>query len=136
LSKLISITQAINTLREHYSFKSDTLLAKYLGISTTTLNSWKKRGHWNENNLTKISSKCVDINLDSLLRGVEYVGKNTDEEKVLNEEVLEKMLFESQENNKKLLRENLLLRKEVNRLVKDSLGYKEGTADENLAAEP
>lgn len=135
MSKLISIEQAISTLKEYYSFKSDEDLIKFLGIPTTTFNSWKKRGRWNANNLGVISSKCVDIDIGSLLRGDRYIGKNQDEEKMINEEVLQRMLEESQEANKRLTKENLLLKKQLKNLTQEKVGYKSAVDDINMAAD-
>lgn len=121
MSNLVHIPQAISALREHYSFGSDTALAKYLGVAISTLNSWKKRDGWNANNLSIISSKCVDVNLDALLRGEEYIGK--DKKGDTKKHPTEDTLREMQGKIKAMEDEIELLRKEVNRLATEKMGF-------------
>ena len=54
----------LNELKEHYNFKKDVELAKFLEISPQILSNWDSRGTFD---LHKIYTKCVDINPDWIL---------------------------------------------------------------------
>lgn len=58
--------QIISRLKEHYLFKSDAELARFLQIPATTLSSWKSRDSIDTD---YIYSKCVGMNAEFLQTG-------------------------------------------------------------------
>lgn len=56
----------ISKLKSHYDFKSDTALAKFLGISLQGLQSWRERDSLN---IRLVYAKCVGLNANWLLTG-------------------------------------------------------------------
>ncbi|MDD2279995.1 MAG: helix-turn-helix domain-containing protein [Bacteroidales bacterium] len=136
MSNFLTISQVISKLREHYSFSSDRKLAKHLGVAESSLNTWKTRNHWNDTNLQAIFAMCVDIDIDALIRGHEYIAKNHDEERDIDISVYKELLTERDKKIQKLMKENALLRREVNRLAAEKQGYAGYSNPENKAAEP
>jgi phage repressor protein C with HTH and peptisase S24 domain len=56
----------LNTIKEHYNFKSDAEFARFLGIKPQTLASWHTR---NTYDYELLYSKCVGLNGEFLLSG-------------------------------------------------------------------
>ena len=56
----------LNSIKNHYSFKTDVDFANFLGIAPQTLSSWHKR---NTIDYELISAKCVGINANWLISG-------------------------------------------------------------------
>ena len=56
----------INEIKKYYKIDSDAEFARYLGIKPQTLNSWRVR---NTLDYDLLSAKCVDINMDWIIRG-------------------------------------------------------------------
>jgi len=56
----------LNEIKKYYNIDSDAEFARYLGIKPQTLNSWRVR---NTLDYDLVSSKCVDINMDWIIRG-------------------------------------------------------------------
>lgn len=67
----INTSEAIERLKFKLGLKSDTELSAYLGISQPLISAWKNR---NSIDIDLIITKCNDIDLNWLLRGV--VEKN------------------------------------------------------------
>jgi len=67
MSKNNDNRQIISRIKSFYGFTTDTQLAEYLGISTSTLNGWVNKrgiGDWE-----LIFDKCADIDLNWLIKG-------------------------------------------------------------------
>jgi hypothetical protein len=109
-------TLIINSIIEHYKFKSDTEFARYLGITPQVLSNWKAR---NTYDAQLIYTKCLEINPEWLLTGNGHMVKTLDDTKVLPELVVE---------NLRLREENITL-KETN----DLLRFKVGVLEEKLS---
>ncbi len=62
----MDVEQILNRLKKHYGFKSDSQLAKFLGISRQGLSNCKSR---NTLNIKRIHQKCEGISADWLLTG-------------------------------------------------------------------
>lgn len=67
----------ISRIKEAYKLKTDTELAKFLGVANTTLSSWKAR---NNIDFEKILSRCANINWNFLVYGVGPYFFNYDEQ--------------------------------------------------------
>ena len=61
----------VNRLKEHYQVKSDTDLARLLGVAQTTISSWKSR---NTVDFPLIITKCVGIDLNWLVSGTSIIS--------------------------------------------------------------
>lgn len=57
----------INRIKEAYKLKTDTELARFLGVATTTLSSWKTR---NNIDFERIFARCANINWNFLIYGI------------------------------------------------------------------
>lgn len=60
-SKLI-----LKEIKKHYKFKNDIDFASFLGVSPSTLNTWRRRNRFD---IELIHSKCTDIDSNWLLSG-------------------------------------------------------------------
>ncbi|MDR2122840.1 MAG: helix-turn-helix domain-containing protein [Flavobacteriaceae bacterium] len=65
-------TTILNTIKNHYGFKKDSDLARFLGISPQTFCNWKKR---NSYSIQRILMKFSEINPEWLLTGEEPMLK-------------------------------------------------------------
>jgi repressor LexA len=63
----------LNKIKKHYSFKSDSEFAKFLGITPQVLSNWKSR---NTFDVELIYTKCLVFNSEWLLTGEEPMLKN------------------------------------------------------------
>jgi len=61
------VRAAIERIKEHLNLKTDIQLSEFLGLSSNTLNMWKRRGTLD---LQLIYSKVPNISLDWVLNGV------------------------------------------------------------------
>ncbi len=57
----------ISRIKDAYKIKTDTDLAKFLGVATTTLASWKTR---NNIDFERIYAKCANLNWNFLIYGI------------------------------------------------------------------
>lgn len=62
----------LKKIRDNYQFKSDSDFADFLGIKPQTLSSWYTR---NTFDIDLLYAKCININTDFLLSGIEPVFK-------------------------------------------------------------
>lgn len=78
MDKILNVGIMLDRLKKHFNFKTDTELAKKLGMNLSTLSSWKGR---NTFDINEIFSFCVThgINFQWLLTGeVNYNSSSGD----------------------------------------------------------
>lgn len=68
MSKKIDKSLLLKRIKKVYGLKSDSELAKHLGLPPTTLSSWKAR---NTVDFDRIYERCPGINFNFLLYGLE-----------------------------------------------------------------
>lgn len=66
MSKKLDKTLILNRIKAHYGFKRNTELAKFLGISNTTLSNWYVR---NTMDFDLIFTKCEELNPNWIITG-------------------------------------------------------------------
>jgi len=72
MSKVIDKSLILNKIKHAHGFNSETEFANFLGIKPQTLSSWHTRNRFD---IELIYAKCVNINPEFLLNGVEPVLK-------------------------------------------------------------
>ncbi|OWP76869.1 LexA family transcriptional regulator [Flavobacterium oreochromis] len=96
MSTEIDKTQILKDLKTHYSFKSDTDFAGFLGISVQTLSSWYTR---NTFNIDLLYAKCVNIDGNFLLTGKGNIEKRNVEDMLPNETGTKRVTFSHKTKN-------------------------------------
>lgn len=126
-------TLILNKLKNHYSFKKDSDLARFLDIKPQTLATWYSRGTFD---LDILYSKCNDISADFLitgegqmLRGVQLPTENA-------QNLIDKLRLLEEQNQ--LLREGKEQLQEIIVLYKEKVQNLEsllnGNADKSRTA--
>lgn len=65
--------EILENIKDLYQLKTDTALAKFLGIASTTLSSWKSRDSLDYD---LVFAKCVGVDLNALINGEKMNGQN------------------------------------------------------------
>jgi hypothetical protein len=80
----------LNRIKLHYNFKTDVKLAEFLGLKTTTLANWNKRGSLDYD---RLFTKCEDLNPNWIIYGIGNPHKN-----LINQEEKEPLIIHEREN--------------------------------------
>ncbi|MBE2189010.1 MAG: helix-turn-helix domain-containing protein [Candidatus Kapabacteria bacterium] len=114
-SKIFNVAEIFERLKDYYSIRTDTDLAKFFGINLSTLSAWK---HRNTFDFEQIYTFCEEnsINLQWVLTGDgeprEEITQNADLADVLSKiKHLDKEIVRNNEANKQDLRIELLREK-------------------------
>ena len=73
MSTILNKALIYEPIKNHFSLKSDTTLARFLDIKPQNLSSWIFR---NTFDIDLVHSKCVDIDADFLITGEDPIFKN------------------------------------------------------------
>ena len=113
----------INEIKKYYNILSDAEFARYLGIKPQTLNSWRVR---NTLDYDLVSAKCVDINMDWIIRGTGNMLKSKPKQYFSSQQLQEPpSTYTATQDNSALIQEikslsieNYLLKEKIKEMEK------------------
>jgi len=98
LSTYLDKTLIFSRIKSAYGFKTDAQLARFLGIPTTTLSSWKRSNRFD---IDLLYSKLVDISWDFLFygKGMPFLQDSEKSDQEHHRDIVDQLDSDSDDND-------------------------------------